>query len=100
MLDSLPDFLATYKWYLAGLALVCAVASYFSSTFFKNLKKGLVVFAVIFAGIAGYELMTGKDIFSLPGRVDKKLSERPGQIEKGHNYYKKDRWGDSMPETE
>ena len=100
MLDSLPDFLSTYRYYLAGIVILCGVASYFSSTFFKNLKKGLVVFAVIFVVIAGYELISGNDIFSLPGRVDKKLSEHPKDVESGYNYYKKDRWGESMPKTE
>lgn len=100
MLDSMPDFLSSYRYYLVGLAVVFGIASYFSSTFFKNLKKGLVIFAAIFAVIAGYELITGKDIFSLPGRVDKKLSEHPKDVESGYNYYKKDRWGEAMPKND
>lgn len=100
MLNSLPDFLAEYGIYLAGLAVLCAVACYFSSTFFDNLKKGLIIFAVIFGLAAGYELVTGNDIFSLPGRVDKKLSESPKKGKSAGNYYKKDRWGEDMPKTE
>lgn len=100
MLNSLPDFLSTYGIYLVGVAVICGVASYFSSTFFDNLKKGLIIFAVIFSLAAAYELITGKDIFSLPGRVDKKLSERPQDVERGYNYYQKDRWGDAMPKND
>ncbi len=100
MLDSLPDFLSAYGYYLVGLAILCGIASYFSKTFFKNLKKFLVIFGVIFAVIAGYELITGNDIFSLPGRVDKKLSEQPKDVESGHTYYKKDRWGEAMPKND
>ena len=99
MLQSLPDFLSTYWMYLAGVAVLFAVGSYFSDKFRANLKKGLVVLGVIFALFAGYELITGKNIFNLPGSVNKKLSESPKNTESGYNYYKKDRWGDALPEN-
>ena len=102
MLETIPDFLQTYGLYLGGIAVLCAVMSYYSEKFFGNMKKGLLVFAVIFALIAGYELFTGNDIFSLPGRVDKKLSEQPTDAETGRRYYKshKERFGDAMPDND
>ena len=91
MLDSLPGFIEAYGLYLAGVIVAFAVAAYFSETFFKNLKKGLVIFAVIFVIIAGYELITGNDIFTLPGDVDKELSKRPSESDGAANYYGKKR---------
>ncbi len=99
MLQSLPDFLATYWMYIAGAAVLFAVGCYFSDKFRGNLKKGLLVFGVIFALFAGYELVTGNSIFNLPGSVNKKLSESPKNTESGYNYYNKDRWGDAMPDN-
>ena len=90
MLYSLPDFIAEYGLYLAGVAVLCAVASYFSETFFKNLKKGLIIFAVIFCVLAGYELITGRSIFTLPGSVDRAMSD-PGKEEGASNYYGRDK---------
>ena len=102
MLDSLPDFFSAYGYYFLGLAVLCGVACYFSSTFLKNFKKGMIVLGVIFVVIAGYELVTGNSIFTLPGRVDKKLAEHPKDVETGRRYYKshKDRYGDAMPEND
>ena len=91
MLDSLPGFIDAYGIYLAGVAVILGVASYFSETFFKNMKKGLVIFVVIFGIIAGYELITGNDIFTLPGDVDESLSERPTESKGASNYYGKKR---------
>ena len=91
MLNSLPGFIEAYGYYLAGVAVAFAVASYFSETFFKNLKKGLVIFGVVFGVIAAYELITGKDIFTLPSEVDKELSVRPSESDGASNYYGKGR---------
>ena len=99
MLQSLPDFLSEYWIYLAGTGVLLSVLCFFSEKFLRYLKKGLIIFVVIFALIAGYELVTGNKIVNLPGRLDKKLSERPENPEKGYNYYKKDRWGDAMPNS-
>jgi len=99
MLQSLPDFLSAYWIYLAGVVVLCALLGYFSDKFRANLKKGLIIFGVIFALVAGYELVTGNNIVNLPGSVNKKLSESPKNAEKGYNYYNKDRWGDAMPDN-
>jgi len=100
MLASLPGFLNMYWPYLAGLALVCLVASYFSRKFRVSLKRVLVVLTLLFAAAAAYELGTGRNIFSLPGDVDRKLSEEPTNPEKGHRYYQtyEERFGRDAPE--
>ncbi len=87
MLESLPGFLQAWWMYLAGAALVCAVACYFSVRLRGGLKKGLLLVLVIFGLIAGYELVTGKNIFRLPGEVDRELSKRPEHPETGRRYY-------------
>lgn len=87
MIDSIPGFLEAYGLYLVGVAVICAVVSYFSKTFFKNLKKGLVIFAVIFCLAAAYEFITGNNIFTLPGDVDESLSQRPTKSDGAANYY-------------
>ena len=99
MLQSLPDFLATYWIYLAVAAVLCAVLSYFSDKFRAYLKKGLIIFGVIFALVAGYELVTGNNILKLPGSVNEKLNEAPENPEINRRYYKshKERFGDAMP---
>jgi hypothetical protein len=99
MLQSLPDFLNSYWMYLAGAVVVCAAVSYLSEKFFSYLKKALILFAVVFALIAGYELITGKSIITLPGRIDKKLAEDPSQVETGRRYYKsyEERYGEKEP---
>ncbi len=99
MLRTLPDFLSTYWIYLAGLAVLCAVLSYFSEKFLSYLKKGLIFFGIVFALVAGYELVTGNSIINLPGSVDRKLSEQPKNVETGRRYYKsyEERFGDSPP---
>lgn len=99
MLRSLPEFLNSYWMYLAGAAVICAAMSYFSEKFFSYLKKGLILGAVLFALVAGYELMTGKSIFTLPGRIDKKMSEKPSETETGRRYYRSydERLGDKEP---
>ena len=88
MIYSLPDFIAAYWYYLLGIAVICALCSYKSEKFFTNLKKGLIILAVVVAAIAGYELITGDSIINLPGSVDKKLSEGPADPEKGRRYYR------------
>jgi len=88
MLDSLPDFIATYWMYLLGVAVVLAVISYFSEKFFDYLKKGLILFAIVFGLMLGYEMVTGESIFKLPGNVDRKLSEELKNPETGRRYYK------------
>lgn len=100
MLASLPDFLNVYWAYLAGIALLCAAGSYFSRKFRVNLKRVVVILALLFAAAAAYELVTGRDIFSLPGDVDRKLSEDPTNPEKGHRYYQsyEERFGEDAPE--
>ena len=100
MLDSVPEFLRSYWMYLAGAALLCAVMSYYSEKFFSYLQKALILFAVLFALVAGYELVSGKNIFTLPGRIDKKLSEDPAQTETGRRYYKdyEERYGEKEPQ--
>ena len=100
MLYSLPDFLAEYGIYLAGVAVLCGVASYFSETFFDNLKKGLIIFAVVFCVAAAYELITGNNIFSLPGTVENTLSELPDKDGKrASNYYRTDKLDEAMYEA-
>ena len=100
MLHSLPDFLDSYWIYLTGDVVLCVVISYFSEKFFSYLKKGLILFAVVFTLAAGYELITGKNIFTLPGRLDKKLAEDPAQVESGRRYYKsyEERYGEKAPQ--
>lgn len=100
MLDSLPDFLNSYWMYLAGAVVVCGVTSYFSEKFYSYLKKGLIIFAVVFALAAGYELMTGKSIFTFPSRLDRKLAEDPSKTETGRRYYKsyEERYGEKAPQ--
>ena len=100
MLDSLPEFLRSYWMYLAGAAVLCAVLSYYSEKFFSYLKKALILFAVLFALVAGYELVSGKNIFTLPGRIDQKLSEDPSQTETGRRYYRsyEERYGEKAPQ--
>ena len=96
MLDSLPNFIDTYWMYLLGLVVVLTVLSYFSEKFFDYLKKGCILFAICFALVAGYEIVTGKSIFRLPGSIDKKLSEEVKDPETGRRYYKsyKERYGE------
>lgn len=100
MLESLPEFLRSYWMYLAGAAVVFAAMSYYSEKFFGYLKKGLILFAVLFALVAGYELISGKNIFTLPGSIDKKLSEEPSQTETGRRYYRsyEERFGEKTPQ--
>jgi len=102
MLQTLPDFLATYWLYLLGAAVLCAVLSYFSEKFLAYLKKGLMLIAIVFALVAGYELVTGNSIFYLPGSVDRKLSEPSKNVETGRRYYKsyEERYGDKPPKEE
>lgn len=88
MLQTLPEFLGLYWLYLLGAAAACAVLSYFSGKFFSWLKKGMVLFAIIFVLAAGYELITGKSLFSLPSGIERKLSEEPGKVETGRRYYR------------
>lgn len=99
MLDSLPEFLRRYWMYLVGAAFLCAVMSYYSEKFFSYLKKGLILSAVLFTLAAGYELVSGRSIFTLPGRIDKKLSEEPSATETGHRYYQsyEERLGEKEP---
>lgn len=100
MIYTLPGFVSAYWYYLLGAAVVCAVLSYFSKRFFGVLKKSLVAFAILFVLAAGYELISGKSIFNLPGNVNRKLSEDPANLETGHRYYKKyeERYGEKPPE--
>ncbi len=102
MLYTMPDFLATYWMYLAGIGALCAVFSYFSEKFRVYLKRGVIAFAVVFALIAGYELVTGNSIFNLPGSVDRKLSEQPEKAETGRRYYKsyEERYGEPPPDED
>lgn len=101
MLQSLPDFLSSYWIYILVVALVCAVLSYFSEKFLGYLKKGLILFGILFVLIAGYELVTGSSIISLPGRVDRKLSEDPKNPETGRRYYQsyEERYDGAMPQN-
>ncbi|MHB8809391.1 MAG: hypothetical protein ACYC9M_05185 [Desulfobulbaceae bacterium] len=100
MLESLPEFLRSYWMYLVGAAVVFATMSYYSEKFFDYLKKGLILLAVLFALLAGYELISGKSIFTLPGRIDEKLSEDPSQTETGRRYYRsyEERFGEKAPQ--
>lgn len=100
MINSLPDFFAAYWYYLLGVAVLCVVLCFCSKRFFGFLKKGMVVLAIIFVLAAGYELVTGKNIFTLPGSVERKLSEDPANIETGHRYYKsyEERYGEKPPD--
>ena len=100
MLETLPDFLRTYWMYLAGIVLACGIAARFSKKFLAGLKKTVLVLLVLFALVAGYEVVTGKNIFRLPADVDKKLSERPTNPESGHRYYvsPEERYGRELPQ--
>jgi hypothetical protein len=102
MLQTLPDFLSTYWIYLVVIVVLGVVLSYFSEKFLGYLKKGLLIFGVIFALIAGYELLTGNSIISLPGRIDKKLSEQPKNPETGRRYYQsyEERYDGALPTDE
>lgn len=99
MIQSLPDFLNAYWPYLAGFAVFCAIIAYLSEKFSSYLKKTVIVLAVLFALVAGYEMITGKDIFTLPGRIDKKLTDDPSETETGRRYYKsyEERFGEEAP---
>ena len=99
MLQSLPDFLSAYWIYLAGVVVLFSVLSFFSEKFLTYLKKGLIIFGVVFALVAGYELLSGNSIISLPGRMDKKLSESPKNVETGRRYYKsyEERYEGALP---
>lgn len=99
MLQSLPGFLQNYWMYLAAVAVGGIVLCYFSEKLRGYLIKGLLVFAVLFGLAAGYELVTGRSLFSLPGRIDNKLSEGPAQVESGRRYYKsyEERFGEKPP---
>lgn len=88
MLQTMPDFLATYWLYLLGVAAACAILGFFSEKAAGWLKRGALLFAVIFIVAAGYELITGKNLVSLPGSIDRKLSEDPARVETGRRYYK------------
>lgn len=102
MLQSLPDFLSAYWIYLAGVVVLFSVVSFFSEKFLTYLKKGLIIFGVVFALFAGYEMVTGNSIISLPGRMDKKLSESPENPETGRRYYQsyEERYGDNLPKDD
>lgn len=102
MLQTLPDFLSTYWIYLVVIVVLGVVLSYFSEKILGYLKKGLLIFGVIFALIAGYELLTGNSIISLPGRIDKKLSEQPKNPETGRRYYQsyEERYDGALPTDE
>ena len=99
MLLSLSDFLNSYWMYLVGGAAACGIMSYFSEKFYRYLKKALILFAVLFALAAGYEVVSGRNIFSLPGRVDQKLDEESSRTETGRRYYKsyEERYGEKPP---
>ena len=100
MLQTLPEFLASFWPYLLGAAAACAVLSYFSGKFFSYLKKGMVLIAVLFVLAAGYELIAGKNLFSLPSSIERKLSAEPGKVETGRRYYRsfEERYGTPPPQ--
>jgi hypothetical protein len=100
MIYSLPDFLSAYWPFLLGAAVLCGAASYKSETFFSNLKKVLVVLAAVFLVVAGYELISGRSVFNLPGSIEKKLAEDPTNPETGRRYYKsfEERYGEKPPD--
>ena len=99
MLQSLPGFLSTYWIYLAVVVVLFFVLSYFSDKFQTYLKKGMIIFGVVFALVAGYELITGNNIVNIPGSVDRKLSEDSKNIEKGRRYYQsyEERYDGALP---
>lgn len=99
MLQSLPDFVHSYWMYLAAGAAICAGLSFLSEKFLAYMKKGLLLAAALFALAAGYEMFTGNNIFTLPGRVDRKLEQGPAQVETGRRYYKsyEERFGEKPP---
>lgn len=100
MLQTLPGFLAAYWPYLLGVAAACSLLSYFSGKFFAYLKKGMVLFGILFVLAAGYELISGKNLFSLPSSIDRKLSEDPEKVETGRRYYRsfEERYGSPPPQ--
>ena len=99
MIYSLPDFISTYWYYLLGIAVVCGIFSYKSETFLDNLKKVLIVLAVILLSVAGYEFITGKSLIYLPGSIDSKLSETPSNPETSRRYMNsyEERYGEKPP---
>ncbi|MDD3619686.1 MAG: hypothetical protein RBR09_06965 [Desulfobulbaceae bacterium] len=88
MLQTLPGFLAAHWLYLAGGVALCGVLCYFSEKFAEGLKKAAVLVAVLFILGAGYELITGRDLFSLPGTIDRQLSQEQDKTETGRRYYR------------
>lgn len=74
--------------YLVGAGVLCMVLSYLSEKFYRYLKRALLFLAVLLALVAGYELVSGKSILSLPSRIDQKLDESPSQTESGRRYYR------------
>jgi len=100
MLETLPGFVEAYWMYLAGAAVLCALLCYFSEKMREYLKKAGIILAVVFALIAGYELITGDNILNLPGDVDRELSKSPVSQGKSHRYYKsyEERFGEPPPD--
>ncbi|GAB4334977.1 MAG: hypothetical protein Kow0089_04460 [Desulfobulbaceae bacterium] len=99
MLKTLPDFLVGYWMYAAGAVVSLALLAWFSEKMREHIKKALLLFLLLFALGAGYELVTGKSLVSLPTRMDRKLSEQPKNIETGRRYYKsyEERFGEPPP---
>ena len=100
MIYSLPDFIAAYWYYLLGVAVICAVCSYKSEKFLGNLKKAIIFLTLALAAVAGYEIVTGKSIFTLPGSVERELSKGPEDPETGRRYYRsyEERFGEKPPD--
>lgn len=100
MIYTLPAFVAGYWPYLLGIAVFLAVLSYYSKRFYSVLKKVILIFVALFAVAAGYELLTGSSIISLPGKVERELNKTPTDHETGHRYYKsyEERYGEKTPE--
>ena len=100
MLNSLPDFFSAYWYYLLAAGVACVVLSFYSKRFFGFLKKGLVLLTIVFVLAAGYELVTGKSIFTLPGGIEKEFIEDTTNMEVEHRYYKsyEERYGEKPPD--
>lgn len=99
MIHSLSLLLEAYWYYFLGAAVLCAALCFYSNTLCEYMKKGAILLAILFALAAAFELVTGKNILTLPASIDKKLSEKPSHPEKGHLYkYDGKRYGEKPPD--
>ena len=100
MIYSLPGFLNTYWPYLLGVVAIICLLCFLSERLRNFIKKIAVIAAVIFVLAAGYELITGNNLFTLPGSIERELTSSPQHPESGHRYYEsyEKRYGEKPPD--